>query len=220
MRINRFIASASQLSRRAADAAIQDGRVQLNNQVAKAGDAVAPGDTVLLDGQPLSPLKKQTIIFHKPAGYVTGRDGQGSRTIYDLLPSEVSHLQPVGRLDKDSSGLLVLTNDGELAHQLTHPSFEKIKVYEITLDQALQPLHRQMISDIGIQLEDGPSSFELERMADGNDTAWRITMREGRNRQIRRTFSALGYTVRRLHRTDFGGYHLEDLSAGDYQSVS
>lgn len=220
MRINRFVASATQLSRRAADTAVQQGRVRINDKIAQTGDAVAPDDIVLLDGQPIMPLQKLTIIFHKPVGYVTGRDGQGSKTIYDLLPPEVQHLQAVGRLDKDSSGLLLLTNDGELAQQLTHPSFQKIKIYEVALDHPLQPLHRQMISDIGVQLEDGVSSFELERITEGDDTSWRVTMREGRNRQIRRTFAALGYTVQRLHRTQFGNYRLESLPAGSYRPVA
>lgn len=219
MRINRFVASATQLSRRAADSAVQDGRVQINGKRAQTGDTVTPGDTVSVDGKPVAPLQKQTVVFYKPVGYVTGRDGQGSKTIYDLLPLEIKHLQAVGRLDKNSSGLLVLTNDGELAQQLTHPSFQKIKIYEVTLDHALQPLHRQMISDMGVQLEDGPSSFELERITEGDDKSWRVTMREGRNRQIRRTFSALGYTVQRLHRTQFGKYRLEDLSAGAYREA-
>jgi 23S rRNA pseudouridine2605 synthase len=115
--------------------------------------------------------------------------------------------------------LLLLTNDGQLAYELTHPKFIKQKVYEVTLNQPLQPLHRQMISDHGIQLDDGPSRLQLERLQENDDHAWRVTMHEGRNRQIRRTFAALGYTVTKLHRTQFGPYQLDGVKQGAYQEV-
>jgi 23S rRNA pseudouridine2605 synthase len=220
MRINRFVALATGMSRRAADSAIQDGRVFANGKQAEAGTQVDDTTEVTLDGKALkAPSMLQTVILNKPVGYVVSRDGQGSKTIYDLLPPELLALKPVGRLDKDSSGLLVLTNDGALANQLTHPSFYKIKIYNIRLDQPLQPLHRQMISDIGVQLEDGPSKLQLDRITDGNDTDWRVTMHEGRNRQIRRTFASLGYTVTGLHRTNFGDYRLDDLSPGSWRTI-
>lgn len=220
MRINRFIAAATGLSRRAADTAIATGRVTVNGRSAATGYDVTDSDTVMVDGRAVRLAKKQTILFNKPAGYVTSRDGQGSRTIYDLLPAELHHLKPIGRLDKYSSGLLLLTNDGDLAQQLTHPSHQKTKIYEVSLSKPLQPLHRQMIADIGINLEDGPSQLQLDRLQAENDTAWRITMREGRNRQIRRTFGALGYTVTKLHRTHFGPYALGEFRSGSYQQIS
>lgn len=217
MRINKFVALATGLSRRAADQAIADGRVSFNGSAVEPGQAVSPADIVTLDGQPLqAPETTQTIALHKPTGYVVSRNGQGSRTIYDLLPHELHALKPIGRLDKDSSGLLLLTNDGELANQLTHPSRQKRKVYEVTLNAPLQPLHRQLIAERGLQLTDGPSRLGLERLHDGDDTQWIVSMHEGRNRQIRRTFDALGYTVIRLHRTQFGEYQLGELSPGQY----
>lgn len=220
MRINRFVALATGMSRRAADSAIQDGRVFVEGKPAEAGAQVDESNSVTLDGKALkAPAVLHTIVLNKPAGYVVSRDGQGSKTIYDLLPPEVSSLKPVGRLDKDSSGLLVLTNDGALANQLTHPSFYKIKIYEVVLDQPLQPLHRQMISDIGVSLEDGPSKLQLDRITDGDDTKWLVTMHEGRNRQIRRTFASLGYTVIGLHRTHFGDYRLDDLRPGNWRTI-
>jgi 23S rRNA pseudouridine2605 synthase len=158
-------------------------------------------------------------MLNKPVGYVCSRDGQGSQTVYDLLPSGLHSLKSVGRLDKDSSGLLLLTNDGNLAHQLTHPSFQKTKVYQVSLDKPLQPLHRQLISDHGIQLDDGVSQLELERLTDGDDTQWRVRMHEGRNRQIRRTFESLGYDVRRLHRTGFGEFALSGLAMGHFTEI-
>ncbi len=220
MRINRFIAAGSGLSRRAADAAIQAGQVTVNGKSPQTGQDIAENDIVKLDGNIMQIAKTQTIILNKPVGYVVSRDGQGNRTIYDLLPPELHHLKPVGRLDKDSSGLLLLTSDGDLAQRLTHPKYQKIKKYEVALDKPLQPLHRQMIGDIGVQLEDGPSRFEVERLHDGNDREWQITMREGRNRQIRRTFAALGYTVTRLHRTQFGSYGLAQLASGIWETVA
>ena len=152
-------------------------------------------------------------MINKPEGYVCSRKGQGNKTIYDILPENYKTLNTVGRLDKNSSGLLLLTNDGELAHQLTHPSFKKIKIYHIELDQPLAPLHQQMISDFGVQLDDGPSKLNLEK-TDNNRKKFTVSMHEGRNRQIRRTFESLGYKVTKLHRTHFGTYDLKDLKSG------
>lgn len=218
MRLNKYIAQATGLSRRAADAAIAEGRIRVNGQLPTAGYDTAASDTVTLDDQAIVPeAAATTIMLNKPAGYVVSRAGQGSKTVYELLPPELHRLKPIGRLDKNSSGLLLLTDNGQLAHELTHPSHQKQKVYEVTLDKPLQPLHRQMISDHGVMLDDGPSKFELERITD--ETTWRITMREGRNRQIRRTFAALGYDVNRLHRTHFGHYVLHDVPESNWRKV-
>lgn len=213
MRINKFVASATGLSRRAADVAISAGRVSVNGQPAHLGDDVAPDDIVALDKLAITPsVKTQTVILNKPVGYVVSRNGQGSKTIYDLLPAELHSLKPVGRLDKDSSGLLLLTNDGQLANELTHPRHQKRKVYQVELAEPLQPLHHQMINDHGVNLADGLSRLQLERLRQGDDHAWQVTMSEGRNRQIRRTFQSLGYTVIKLHRTHFGNYNLSQLT--------
>ena len=220
MRINKFLALATGMSRRAADVAIQQGKVLINNKLPELGATVSHNDTVTFNGRPVSITEKTiTILLNKPSGYVVSRDGQGSRTIYNLLPQEFQHLKPVGRLDKDSSGLLILTTDGDLAHQLTHPSFRKLKIYEVTLDKPLTPLHRQMINDFGIELEDGSSKLRLERIQDGDDNSWRIRMHEGRNRQIRRTFASLGYEVKTLHRTNFGPYSLKELKPGQIEQI-
>jgi 23S rRNA pseudouridine2605 synthase len=200
----------------------------VNGYPAPTGHSVAPEDTITYQGknytlaQIQDPAAKMTIMFNKPAGYVVSRDGQGSDTIYDILPEQYHSLKPIGRLDKYSSGLLLLTNDGDLAQELTHPKHQKIKIYEVTISQPLAPLHRQMIQDHGVMLDDGPSKFELERIGTkdqkDDDTLWRITMREGRNRQIRRTFLSLGYGVSKLHRTQFGSYNLEGLVSGDVKT--
>lgn len=213
MRINKFVALATGLSRRRADELIARGDITVNGARVSAGLDITETDKVMLDGKVMvAPQQTTTIILNKPVGYVVSRDGQGSRTIYDLLPPAYQNLKPVGRLDKDSSGLLVLTDDGNLAHQLTHPSFQKTKIYEAMLDKPLQPLHHQIINDRGILLEDGISRLQLSRQQDGDDTHWVVTMHEGRNRQIRRTFAALGYTVTTLHRTHFGPYSLKDVN--------
>src|ERR1700750_464886 len=118
MRINRFIALATGLSRRAADQAIAEGRVAVNGIPPQPGQQIKSSDSVTLDRLPITPVVNTvTIILNKPVGYVCSRDGQGSKTVYDLLPPELRHLKPVGRLDKDSSGLLLMTNDGKLAHE-------------------------------------------------------------------------------------------------------
>jgi 23S rRNA pseudouridine2605 synthase len=222
MRINKFVALATGMSRRAADREVQEGRILINGRMAELSDTVTETDSVSFEGKLLrAPMNRQTILLNKPAGYVVSRDGQGSKTIYELLPPDLHHLKPIGRLDKYSSGLLLLTNDGDLANDLTHPSRQKVKLYDVILSEPLQPLHRQMISDIGIQLDDGRSQLGLERLHEGNETGWRVTMHEGRNRQIRRTFAALGYGVTKLHRTQFGTYALPDnVRPGKYIAVT
>lgn len=177
------------------------------------GYEVAHNDIVKYAGKQLEldPLFT-TILLHKPVGYVCSRNGQGSRTIYDLLPKEYQSLKPIGRLDKDSSGLLLLTNNGNLHQQLTHPSFGKIKRYEIELDRALSDSDQARIAK-GIPLEDGLSHLQLS----GAKSSWVVTMQEGRNRQIRRTFEALGYRVVRLHRTVFGDFTIGTIPSGKYE---
>lgn len=217
-RLNKFLALALGVSRRQADELIEQGKVTVNDQPAKLGQRITATDIIRYGNKRLTAQTHQLILLHKPVGYLCSRASQGGvPTIYELLPASLHHLKPVGRLDKDSSGLILLTNDGDFAHQMTHPSFYKIKRYLVTLDQPLQPLHRQMINDFGVQLPDGPSRLTLERQHDGDDHRWIVQMSEGRNRQIRRTFAALGYTVTKLHRTDFGNYTLGDIKRGEFQ---
>jgi 23S rRNA pseudouridine2605 synthase len=215
MRINRYIAHATGMSRRTADRVIAEDRVRVNDQPTTPGVQIGPSDQVKLDGKALSISEDlRVVVLNKPTGYVVSRVGQGSKTIYELLPPELHHLKPVGRLDKESSGLLLLTDDGQLAHRLTHPSSQKSKIYEIALDAPLRPTDQQKIEQ-GIQLEDGVSKLQLS----GKDQDWVVTMHEGRNRQIRRTFTRLGYIVTKLHRTHFGAYTLQDLSSGQFMLV-
>jgi len=221
IRLNKYLALHAGISRREADEMIANGRVTINGERAIIGTQVTPNDIVEMNGKRITPSTTYVyLMLHKPVGYVCSRRAQGDNpTIYSLLPKQYHVLKPVGRLDRDSSGLILLTNDGDFAQRMTHPSYGKIKKYEVTLDKALEPLHQQMINDFGINLEDGVSQLLLERIADDRKE-WIVTMREGRNRQIRRTFAALGYTVTRLHRTDFGPYRLGDLNPGKTQIVN
>ena len=220
IRINKYIALHGGLSRREADEYLAKKRVTLNGVVASLGAQVGAGDSVAIDGTMLGTAQFEYVALNKPVGYVCSRKRQGDApTIYELLPENLRTLKPVGRLDMNSSGIILLTNDGDFAHQMTHPSFHKTKVYEVQLDQPLQPLHQQMISDFGVMLDDGKSQFVVSRL-DGKTASYQITMSEGRNRQIRRTFAALGYTVTALHRTQFGPYQLRDLAPGTYEVVA
>ncbi|MBA3758145.1 rRNA pseudouridine synthase [Candidatus Saccharibacteria bacterium] len=217
MRINKFIAQATGLSRRAADDAIDTGRVQVNGKPPDAGQQVADTNIVTLDGQRITPsVKTITTMLNKPIGYVCSRDGQGSKTIYDLLPEDLHQLKPVGRLDKNSSGLLLMTTDGTMAHELTHPKFEKIKKYKIALNKDLSEDDFEKITATGVELEDGLSKFSLDYI-NAQNKEWKVEMKEGKNRQIRRTFEHLGYNVVKLHRTHFGSYVLASLPAGTYK---
>jgi 23S rRNA pseudouridine2605 synthase len=220
MRINKFIAQATGLSRRAADNAISEGRVRINQQVAGLGGTVSDSDHIMLDDQPISaPVQTTTIMFNKPFGYVCSREGQGSQTIYELLPAELHRLKPVGRLDKDSSGLLLLTDNGDLANELTHPRYHKEKVYEVKLDKSLTPADQASLHR-AINLEDGPSHLRVTQFPNQDVPTCEVRLSEGRNRQIRRTFAALGYAVTKLHRTQFGPYSLDKLPSGQWQKIT
>ncbi len=212
MRLNQFLAKTTDLSRRSADQAILDGRVIVNEELAKVGQTVEESDSISLDGKQLSSsVETKTIQLNKPYGYVVSREGQGSKTVYELLPEELQNLKPIGRLDRNSTGLLLLTNDGHLNQTLSHPSNNKDKIYKVLLDRELLPEDKSKI-EMGVELEDGFSSLGLL----GGGQKWQVTMSEGRNRQIRRTFDLLGYKVIKLHRTNFGEYHLDDQKSGSW----
>ena len=135
MRLNKFVALSLGVSRRKADELIEQGQILVNGDRAVLGRQISQSDTVLYNSRELHIQPKKLILLHKPVGYLCSRASQGGApTIYELLPASLHHLKPVGRLDKDSSGLILLTNDGDFAHQMTHPSFYKIKRYLVTLD--------------------------------------------------------------------------------------
>jgi 23S rRNA pseudouridine2605 synthase len=220
-RLNKYLALHLGISRREADDLIARQKVLINGAIAPLGKQVETGDKVVANGQPVENTTKFIyLLLNKPTNYVSSRRAQGDTpTIYSLLPKEYHTLKPVGRLDKNSSGVILLTNDGDFAFRMTHPKFNKVKVYQVQLDKDLEPLHQQMIADYGVTLEDGASKLQLTRLNENDRREWIVTMSEGRNRQIRRTFAALGYEVRTLHRTNFGNYALGDIRSGSYQLV-
>ncbi len=222
IRLNKHLALQLGISRREADELIEREQVTINGTAAPLGTRFRIGDQIAVKGEPVRDSTDfQYIILNKPVGYVCSRRAQGDNpTIYELLPHEFHDLKLVGRLDKNSSGIIMLTNNGDFAYQMTHPKFAKTKIYEVLLDRNLEPLHQQMISDYGVTLEDGPSKLSLERLSEDNRRQWQITMSEGRNRQIRRTFSSLGYEVEKLHRTRFGNYALDDIASGSFKTVA
>jgi pseudouridine synthase len=220
-RINKYLALELGVSRREADKLIERGRVSVNGKTAVLGDRASERDTIYLDDKPIHQNAKLVYIaLNKPVGYVCSRKKQGETpTIYSLVPKELQNLKTVGRLDKDSSGLILLTNDGDFTLRMTHPRYKKTKIYNIKLSKPLEALHQQMISDYGVDLPDGKSQLILEKISDDRKS-WQVTMHEGRNRQIRRTFAALDYRVTDLHRIQFGNYSLGDIRPGKHQVVN
>ncbi|MBR2588752.1 rRNA pseudouridine synthase [Candidatus Saccharibacteria bacterium] len=239
IRLNKFLAERLGISRREADNYIAAGKILIEKSSEKKRPAILgeriDNTTKIYYNNKLIPIKLQFtyLAMNKPVGYVCSKKRQGdSPTIYELLPKKYQHLKTVGRLDKDSSGLILLTNDGDFAFSMTHPKFYKEKRYLVELDRDLEPLHQQLISDFGIDLPDGKSKLGLVNRSDlSNDsqdksnhpttrTHWEVIMSEGRNRQIRRTFAAVGYRVKKLHRIQFGKYILNDLRPGKFLEIS
>ena len=207
-------------SRRKVAAAIKEGRVSVNGQVVTGfNHPVDPEiDHILLDGKSVD-IKPQQFVYlmlNKPKGVLsTVRDERGRRTVIDLLPQKYRHLRlyPVGRLDKDSSGLILLTNDGDLTQRLTHPRFEHEKEYEVLIKGALKAgeIHRL---EAGIKLEDGKTSPAVVKKLKSSDYNYSITIHEGKKRQLRRMFEALGHPVLELKRVRMGCIKLGDLKEG------
>ncbi|MBR2841243.1 rRNA pseudouridine synthase [Candidatus Saccharibacteria bacterium] len=219
IRLNKFLAERLGVSRREADDLIAAGKVTVDGQTAVLGTKIDEKSKICCDNKAVSHESERIYLaFNKPVGYVCSRHAQGpAPTLYELLPAKYRKLKTVGRLDKDSSGLILLTNDGDFAFKLTHPKFKKEKIYEVELDRPLAPLHQQMISDFGVEIGDGISKFTVIREA--TQASYVVILTEGRNRQIRRTFAALGYQVTKLHRTQFGKYQLGTLKSGKYDII-
>ena len=222
LRLNKFLAERLGVSRREADDLIASGKVLVNDKPAVLGARIDKNDKVCYNNKIVKfDNEFLYIAMNKPVGYVCSRRAQGDApTLYDLLPEKYQKLKTVGRLDKDSSGLILLTNDGDFAFEMTHPKFHKEKIYKVELDRDLSPLHQQMISDYGIDLEDGKSKFTVIREEEFNDRKhFMVVLNEGRNRQIRRTFQAVGYRVVKLHRITFGKFELKELKPGAVEEI-
>ena len=222
MRINKYIASSGFCSRRKADELIEAGRVCVNGEVVKLlGYEIRTKDKVSIDNKPLRTMKLEYYRFYKPTGYITtSSDEKGRKTIYDILPDEMSHLNPVGRLDKDSSGLLILTNDGNLVYELTHPSIKVAKVYRVTVDAFLKVEDLERLAS-GIELEKGKIAYcdceIIERKKD--ETLLEITLYQGMNRQIRRMIEFLGHNVIHLKRIRHATIDLVGLKKGQFKAI-
>ena len=216
MRLNAWLARAGVASRRKADELIKAGRVTVNGEPGQLNTFVAAHDDVRLDGEPLAKQKLAYVLLHKPAGVVTtARDPQGRRTVVELV-DHPSRVVPVGRLDADTTGALLLTNDGELAHRLAHPRYEVDKTYEVECwtqptDADLQRLRE------GVELDDGPTRPAEVRRIDG--ARIELVIHEGRNRQVKRMFDAVGHRVKRLHRSCYGPLNVEGLEPGAWREL-
>lgn len=217
MRLNKYLSLALGISRRAADDLIAAKKVRVNNDIAELGKRVEESDEVKVLGKlvKLEEMQKIYLLLNKPEGYLSSKVSQGGApTVYELLPKEYKNLNLniAGRLDKDSCGLILLTNDGEYLNKITHPGSGKIKEYIVKLDKELNPEDLKKLKN-GVQIgESRPSKFKAIRILSGADI--QVELEEGRNRQIRRTFYELGYRVTFLKRTRIGSYKLNDLKEG------
>lgn len=225
MRLQKYLAEAGVGSRRSCEELIAAGRVAVNGEVARIGCTVEPGhDAVTLDGLPVGAAESPVVVLlHKPRGVVsTSDDPQGRRTVQELVQDIPERLYHVGRLDLNSEGLIVMTNDGELAYRLTHPKFVVPKTYYAIVDGKLAASEIARLVN-GVELDDGmtaPARIAHVRTTQRGDTSFLITIHEGRNRQIRRMVEAVGHRVLRLKREAFGPLRLGDLEAGTYRRLT
>lgn len=222
IRLNKYIASSGLCSRRAADELIEQGKVSVNGKkVTELGYLVQPQDKVFVEQKLIRPVKHEYYRFYKPAGYITTSDDEkGRKTIYDLLPDSMLRLRPVGRLDKDSTGLLILTNDGDLINELTHPSIKVPKVYLVSVDGKVHPHQLEQLAN-GVEIEKGKIAYAnitvLE--ADNKHTTMQITLYQGMNRQIRKMFEYIGFEVKTLKRIQHATINLDGLKRGEFKPI-
>ena len=220
VRLNKFIASSGLCSRRKADELIEQGVVKVNGTVVKElGFIVTSKDKVMVNGQPLKKSNLVYIKYYKPAGYITTMsDEKGRKTIYDILPPEVKELKPVGRLDKDSTGLLIMTNDGNFINKMTHPSIKVPKVYRVTAEGKLNQQHLLQMAK-GIEIEPGKVAYADSMILEyeGKTTVLQIILYQGMNRQIRKMLDSLGHPVLSLKRISHGTINIQGLKKGQFK---
>lgn len=221
-RLQKYLARAGVASRRKCEELITAGRVTVNGElVEELGAKVVPGDVVWLDGKPVEPEPLEYHLLNKPAGYLSAvSDPRGRRTVIDLVPSQV-RLFPIGRLDSDTTGLIILTNDGFLANGLMHPRFEVDKVYRAEVDGELTEADLESLRQ-GVALEDGPT-WPAEVKVTGKHSGGSIVelvIHEGRKRQVRRMLEAVGHPVRALHRKRYAMLTEDGLAAGDSRPLT
>lgn len=216
-RLNKYIASSGLCSRRKADELIESGVVLVNGKkVTELGFSVQPKDKVFVNGKMIHPVKHEYYRFYKPAGYITTSDDEnGRKTIYDLIPENLHHLKPVGRLDKDSTGLIILTNDGDLINDLTHPSVKVPKLYRVSINGKITQNDIDKMYK-GIEIEPGKIAYaEVDVLdIDNIHTEMEVMLYQGLNRQIRKMFEYLGFEVLTLKRIQHATLNLDGLKRG------
>ncbi len=216
MRLNTYLARAGVASRRGADELIKAGRVRVNGEPGALNTVVGDSDMVDVDGEPVTKQRLAYLLLHKPAGVVTTtRDPQGRPTVVDLVPS-IARVVPVGRLDADTTGLLLLTNDGPLAHRLTHPRYGVEKVYDVDVEGTPTDATLRRLA-AGVELEDGPTAPAAARSI--GRSRIELTLHEGRTHQVKRMCEAVGHPVLRLHRSRYAGLDLRGLSPGESREL-
>jgi len=216
VRLNAYLARAGIASRRGSDELIKAGRVLVNGEPGQLNTFVEGTDRVEVDGREVAPQLLAHVLLHKPAGVVTTVcDPQGRPTVIDLVPN-ASRVVPVGRLDVDTTGALLLTNDGQLAHRLAHPRYGVEKVYEAEVGGNPGDAILQQLRD-GVELDDGMTSPAQVRRLGPNTLE--LIIHEGRNRQVKRMFDAVGHPVRSLHRSKYAGLTLEGLEPGQWREL-
>ncbi len=217
MRLNAYLARAGVASRRKADELIKAGRVRVNGEVGQLNTFVAARDRVEVDGEVVTRQRLAYVLLHKPAGVVTtAADPYGRPTVVSLVDVP-ERVVPVGRLDVDTTGALLLTNDGELAHRLAHPRYGVEKTYVVDVDGSPSPDALRALSE-GLELEDGPTAPARARLV--GPSRVELTIHEGRNRQVKRMLEAVGHPVLRLHRSAYAGLSADDLEPGAWRELT
>jgi 23S rRNA pseudouridine2605 synthase len=217
VRLNAFLARGGVASRRGADRLIKAGRISVNGRMGQLNDEVSDTDDIKVNGRRISSQKLRYILLYKPAGYVTTlKDPENRVKVTDLVKID-ERVVPVGRLDFNTTGALLLTNDGVLTNKLMHPSFEIDKVYEAEVDGDITPEILNMLS-IGIDLDDGRSAPAKTRKLSENKIE--LTIHEGRKHQVKRMLAAAGLPVKKLHRSKYAGLSLDSLKPGQWRDLS
>lgn len=222
MRINKYLAQCGVASRRECDRLIAEGKVTVNGRPAGLGDNVNDGDNIKVEGRPVTVKKNEYYLLHKPKGYLcTVSDDKGRKTVMDILGDGVGRVYPVGRLDYDSEGLLILTTDGELAQHLTHPSNEVPKTYLVKVEGRLTEADLNPIRS-GIEIDGYVTKKCRAHIVETNKdyTKVELVLREGKNREIRKMFAAIGREVTLLKRTKVGELSLRGLDRGAFRKLT
>ena len=224
VRLNKFIANAGICSRREADVLIQSGIVEVNGKIiTEMGHKVKPTDEVKYDGSIIQTEKKQYVLLNKPKDFITTMDDpMGRRTVLQLVKNACKErIYPVGRLDRNTTGVLLFTNDGELAKKLTHPRYEVKKIYHVELDKPIDFEHIDALLK-GVELDDGDfvKADKAEVIKDTKNREVGVELHSGKNRVVRRMFESIGYTVTRLDRVKFAGLTKKDLPRGEWRHLT